>query len=69
MPRPPTPGGVSSARRGLNSLMRRLEVDTRLLGMILALLVIWIGFDLLTGGRFITPRNLFNLSVQTASSP
>lgn len=60
-------GGVSSARRGLNSLMRRLEVDTRLLGMILALLVIWIGFDLLTGGRFITPRNLFNLSVQTAS--
>ncbi|MDJ0683094.1 MAG: sugar ABC transporter permease [Alphaproteobacteria bacterium] len=44
-----------------------MEVDTRLLGMIAALLVIWIAFDLLTGGRFLTPRNLFNLSVQTAS--
>ncbi|NMM43081.1 sugar ABC transporter permease [Rhodospirillaceae bacterium KN72] len=44
-----------------------MEVDTRLLGMIGALLVIWIGFDLFTDGRFITPRNLFNLSVQTAS--
>ncbi len=49
------------------SLLETLEIDTRLLGMIGALIVIWVGFDLATDGRFITPRNLFNLSVQTAS--
>ena len=48
-------------------LVRTMELDLRLLGMIGALLFIWIVLDLLTGGRFLTPRNLFNLSVQTAS--
>ncbi|MEQ8966263.1 MAG: sugar ABC transporter permease [Azospirillaceae bacterium] len=62
-----TPAAVAAGRRGVQHVLGRLEVDTRLLGMIIALIVIWVGFDLLTGGRFITPRNLFNLSVQTAS--
>nr|WP_246329369.1 sugar ABC transporter permease [Chthonobacter rhizosphaerae] len=44
-----------------------MEVDVRFLGMLGALAVIWIGFDLLSGGTFLTPRNLWNLSVQTAS--
>ncbi len=44
-----------------------LGLDVRLLGMIGALVVLWVMFDLFTGGRFLTPRNLFNLSVQTAS--
>lgn len=44
-----------------------MEVDTRILGMVGALLAIWIAFHVWTGGLFITPRNLFNLSVQTAS--
>ena len=35
--------------------------------MLGALAVIWIGFDVLSGGVFLTPRNLWNLSVQTAS--
>ena len=39
----------------------------RMLGMLGALAVIWIGFTLLSGGVFLTPRNLWNLSVQTAS--
>lgn len=43
------------------------EIDTRLLGMIGALLLIWAGFHVMSGGLFITPRNLWNLSVQTAS--
>ncbi len=51
----------------LKRRLAALEIDTRLLGMIGALLVVWIGFDLLTEGRFLTSRNLFNLSVQTAS--
>ena len=47
--------------------VRALEVDLRLIGMLVALVVIWGGFDLLSGGAFLTPRNLWNLSVQTSS--
>ena len=52
--------------------LRATEIDTRLLGMVGALLLIWIGFHL-TGhfkngfAAFLTPRNLWNLSVQTSS--
>jgi D-xylose transport system permease protein len=35
--------------------------------MIGALLVIWIGFHIASDGLFLTPRNLYNLSLQTAS--
>ena len=45
----------------------RLEVDTRLLGLIAALVIIWIGFNIMSGGLFLTPRNLWNLSVQSSS--
>ena len=52
--------------------LRATEIDARLLGMIAALIVIWVGFHLygkiVNGfGAFLTPRNLWNLSVQTAS--
>ncbi len=62
-------GGESQQQSspGIGGLIRAMEVDTRLLGMVAALFVIWVVFDLWTGGRFLTPRNLFNLSVQTAS--
>jgi D-xylose transport system permease protein len=49
------------------SLLSKLEIDVRMLGMLAALAVIWIGFDVLSGGVFLTSRNLWNLSVQTAS--
>ncbi|WP_181699581.1 sugar ABC transporter permease [Chthonobacter albigriseus] len=49
------------------SLLHAMEVDARFLGMVGALAVIWIGFHWLSGGTFLTPRNLWNLSVQTAS--
>ena len=53
-------------------LMRATEVDTRMIGMIAALLLIWFGFHLYTlitsgEGLFVTPRNLWNLLVQTSS--
>ncbi len=54
-------------RRSVGSFLRDNEIDTRMVGMILVLLVIWVGFHLLSGGTFITPRNLWNLSVQTSS--
>lgn len=53
--------------RTFASLLRLLEVDTRLMGMIVALAIIWIGFQIMSGGLFLTSRNLWNLSVQSAS--
>ena len=53
--------------RSARSILRELELDTRLLGMIAALAVIWVVFHVLSDGNFITPRNLWNLSVQSAS--
>jgi D-xylose transport system permease protein len=44
-----------------------LEIDTRLLGMIGAFLLIALVFNILTEGRFLTPRNIFNLTIQTVS--
>ncbi|CUH82282.1 sugar ABC transporter permease [Tropicibacter naphthalenivorans] len=49
------------------SLFQKLELDMRLLGMIGAFIVLCIGFDIITEGRFLTPRNVFNLSIQTVS--
>lgn len=53
-------------RNSLRSVLRSTEIDTRMLGMLGLLLVIWIGFHVLSGGTFMTPRNLWNLSVQFA---
>ncbi len=44
-----------------------LELDTRLLGMIGAFILVALVFNILTDGRFLTPRNIFNLTIQTAS--
>lgn len=54
--------------RSLRSALLSMEIDTRMLGMIAALGIIWIGFNLMSGGSFLTPRNLWNLSVQSAST-
>jgi len=61
-----SPTDEDSKSFSIRSLMRSAEIDTRLLGMILALIVIWIGFNILSGGTFLTARNLWNLSVQTS---
>jgi D-xylose transport system permease protein len=61
------------ARAGpVSRFLKATEIDSRLLGMIGALVLIWIGFHLYGGivngfAAFITPRNLWNLSVQTSS--
>lgn len=71
LPAPPVRSGFSA-----------LELDTRFLGMVGAFVLICLAFQLwtgarltstvnpfawLTGGTFLTPRNIFNLSVQTVS--
>jgi D-xylose transport system permease protein len=74
----------AAPQQGKRNLLQKIEIDSRLLGMIGALVVICLTFQLKTGsdaqatfvlnplawladGRFLTPRNLFNLSIQTAS--
>ena len=62
----------AAAKRGakgnpLGRTLRATEIDTRMLGLVGALLVIWLTFHVLSGGIFLTPRNLWNLTVQTAS--
>ena len=62
---------VGLAQRAMRTAVRVAEIDTRLLGMLGALLVIWVVFHFASGdwhwsqGTFLTPRNLWNLSVQT----
>ncbi len=52
---------------GLGKLIRTMQIDTRLLGMIGAFVLISLIFHVATGGTFLTPRNLFTLTLQTAS--
>jgi len=51
----------------IRGLLQATEVDVRLIGMLVALAVIWIGFHIASNGLFLSPRNLWNLSVQTAT--
>jgi len=38
-----------------------------MVSMLLALLAIWIALELLTDGLFLSPRNLYNLSIQASA--
>jgi D-xylose transport system permease protein len=58
---------IDRSPRRIRSLVSATEIDTRLLGMVGALVVIWVGFNIISGGSFLTARNLWNLSVQSAS--
>jgi D-xylose transport system permease protein len=49
------------------NLFAQLELDTRLLGMIGAFVILCLGFHFVTDGRFLTSRNIFNLTIQTVS--
>lgn len=59
------PPGDPATRR----LVRQLghELDPRMVAMLLVLIAIWIVLDLTTDGLFLTPRNLYNLSIQASA--
>ena len=63
----PAPAQPAPDAKTFADHLRAIEFDARMIGMIAALAVIWLGFNWLSGGAFLTPRNLWNLSVQTAS--
>lgn len=71
-------GPANVSENILQRLIRAAEIDTRMIGMLAALLIIWCGFDIasgilrpgsggLFGGSFLTPRNLWILLVQTST--
>ncbi|PZA07079.1 sugar ABC transporter permease [Meiothermus sp. Pnk-1] len=56
-------------RAGAENVFQSLRVDGRILTMLIVLIVVWTVFQLLTlnqPGQFLSPQNLWNLSVQTA---
>ncbi|THD42013.1 MAG: sugar ABC transporter permease [Bradyrhizobium sp.] len=68
----PVASGAAPEEPLLRRLMRATEVDTRMIGMVAAITLIWVGFHVYTylqsgEGLFLTPRNLWNLTVQTSS--
>lgn len=63
----PAPASPTAERRSLAGHLREIEFDPRMIGMVAALAVIWLGFNWLSDGAFLTSRNLWNLLVQTAS--
>ena len=68
---PHAPQGAEAPVNPVARFVRATELDTRMLGMVGALLLIWLGFHaygavMNGGGVFLTPRNLWNLSVQTS---
>ena len=71
LPATTAPGGgtASETKASYNwrDLITNSEIDTRLIGMMAALAVIWVGFHVMSDGKFITSRNLWNLSVQSTS--
>ncbi len=60
-------GVIEHGLQATARFFRATEIDTRMLGMLGALILIWVAFHFVSDGRFLTPRNLWNLSVQTAS--
>lgn len=64
----PAARAAVTQRTGLiRGFLNATEIDVRLVGMLAALALIWVGFDVASHGLFTTPRNLWNLSVQTAT--
>jgi len=59
--------GRDSPPRSIRSFFAALELDTRLLGMVVALGIIWVFFNVISDGKFLTARNLWNLSVQSSA--
>jgi len=59
--------GTAPAGPARKNFFQTLEIDMRLLGMVGAFILVCLVFNVLTDGRFLTPRNIFNLTIQTVS--
>jgi len=52
------------ARASIRSLLAQTEIDLRLFGMLVALGIILLTFNILSGGKFFRPENMITLAVQ-----
>ncbi len=52
------------ARSSIRGLIAQTEIDLRLFGMLVALAVILLTFNILSGGKFFQPTNMVTLAVQ-----
>ena len=50
----------------LSRFLQQVDIDNRMLAMIIALLVIWVILNIMTDGIFFTARNMYNLAVQSS---
>jgi len=63
----PVPGrNQPRARTSLRGLFAQTEIDYRLFGMLVALAVILLTFNILSGGKFFQPTNMVTLAVQAS---
>ncbi len=65
----PLPGQTQAeppARTSLRGLFGQTEIDLRLFGMLVALVVILFTFNILSGGTLIQPTNMITMAVQAA---
>lgn len=63
----PAPGRPQpKPRGGLRGLIGQTEIDVRLFGMLIALVVILVVFNLLSDGKFFRPTNMVTLAVQAS---
>jgi len=64
MPNPAQP--AAAKENAFTRFRRQIDIDNRMLAMIMALLMIWVTLNILTGGIFFTARNMYNLAVQSS---
>lgn len=57
-------GQHAQTRAPDRGILETLEIDVRLLGMLVAFAAIALVFTIWTGGTFVSPRNVFNIAVQ-----
>jgi len=65
----PVPGQTQAeppARTSIRGLFAQTEIDLRLFGMLVALVVILVTFNILSGGTLIQPTNMITMAVQAA---
>jgi D-xylose transport system permease protein len=65
----PVPGQTQAqppARTSVRALFAQTEIDLRLFGMLLALVLILLTFNILSGGKLVQPSNMVTMAVQAA---
>jgi D-xylose transport system permease protein len=61
----PLPGQAQPpARTSIRGLFAQTEIDLRLFGMVVALIVILLTFHVLSGGKLISPTNMVTMAIQ-----